>query len=286
MPTDSNKILITGGNGQLATELALVFSTHGWQVNAPGHEELDVTDRTAVLEAVEGIKPHAVINAAAWTNPVGCDEDPARAWAIHAMAVRHLAEACRNHGAYLCQISTDYVFDGSPNNSHTEWDRPAPTCTYGQSKLGGELEVPDGHTIVRTSRLISHHGNNVGRNVLRLATTNRDQEFKFDAHHKGCVTFTADLAEVIHTLVTEHRPGIYHVTNSGPHTWFEFVQTMLAQAGLDPNRVGPLPTDTALPGPIRPEYSVLENVALAASGISPPGPWCDSLEKFIASASV
>src|SRR5699024_4274656 len=126
-----------------------------------------------------------------------CEENPERAWSVHAMAVRHLAEACRTTGAHLCQISTDYVFDGAPKGVHTEWDTPAPTSAHGRSKAGGETEIPDGGTIVRTSRLISRHGNNVARNVLRLSAQNPDQQFRFDAHHRGCPTFTADLAVTV-----------------------------------------------------------------------------------------
>lgn len=275
-------VLITGGDGQLATDLAVAFSRHGWRTHTPGHADLDVTDRQSVIRTVEALKPEAVINTAAWTNPQGCEDDQARAWATHAMAVRHLAEAVDRTGSHLCQISTDYVFDGTPGETHTEWDRPEPTSVYGHSKLGGEAEVLCGHTIVRTSRILSHNGNNVGRNVLRLATTNPDQQFRFDAHHKGCVTFATDLAETIHTLVAGRFPGIYHVTNSGAVTWFEFVQAVLTAAGLNESRVEPLPADAPIPGPPRPEYSVLENIALRSADVAPLTPWNDSLSRFVA----
>lgn len=281
---DPKTVLITGGQGQLATDLALTFSRHGWHVQAPDHASLDITDRTAVLDAVGALRPDAVVNPAALTNPQACENEPTRAWAIHSMAVRHLAEACRQTGAHLCQISTDYVFDGAPGNEHGEWDRPEPTSVYGRSKLGGETEVPDGHTIVRTSRLVSHHGNNVGRNVLRLARSNPNQQFSFDDHHKGCVSFTTDVAETIHTLVDGRHPGVYHVTNEGVHTWFEFVSTMLAQAGLDPGRVTALPTGAPVPTPARPEFSVLANVALPSAGVATPPPWAESLGRFIAAS--
>lgn len=275
-------VLITGGGGQLATDLAEHFVTQGWQVHAPSHAELDVADRAGVLASVATIRPAVIVNAAAWCDPQGCEDEPTRAWATHAMAVRHLAEASRTVGAHLCQISTDYVFDGAPGGVHTEWDAPAATSVYGRSKLGGEHEVPDGATIVRTSRLISHHGNNVARNVLRLAATNPDQQFRFDATHQGCPTFTTDLAATVEALATARLPGVYHVTNQGVTTWYEFARAVLRAAGHDLGRVapfdGPAPT-----GPLaRPRSSVLDNVALGAAGLALLPDWQESLGRFVA----
>lgn len=279
----TRSVIVTGGGGQLARDLTERFTARGWTVAAPVRTQLDVTDRRAVLDRIGSIRPDVVINAAAWTNPQGCEDDPARAWSVHAMAVRHLAEACRKNGTHLCQISTDYVFDGSRATSHTEWDPPSPTSVYGRSKLAGEHEVPDGATIVRTSRLISRHGNNVGRNVLRLARKNPDQKFGFDAYHKGCVTFTADLASLVETLVAERLPGMYHATNQGVTTWYEFARAVLSTAGENPDRVRPIDGDQATGVLARPEHSVLENVALSVSGIAPLPDWKASLESFVGS---
>lgn len=281
--TGSSRVLITGGGGQLATDLVERFTAMGWTVAAPTHAELDVTDRNAVLTVVDSTRPDAIVNTAAWCNPQGCEDDPTKAWAIHAMAVRHLGEAGRTSGAHLCQISTDYVFDGTPGRSHNEWDNPSPTSVYGRSKLAGEHETPDGATIIRTSRLVSRHGSNVGRNVLRLARKNPDQKFGFDSFHQGCVTFTTDLAVTVEALVAGRAPGIYHATNQGVSTWYEFARVVLSAAGEDPERVGAINADQQS-GPLtRPEYSVLENVALGASGLPPLPDWRDSVGAFVAS---
>lgn len=278
--TGQRKVLITGGAGQLARDLAERFVTKGWELAAPTHAELDVTDRAAVIGRVSTARPDAIVNAAAWTDPQGCEEDPGKAWAVHAMAVRHLSEAARATGAHLCQISTDYVFDGAAGGVHTEWDPPAPTSVYGRSKFGGELEVPDGATIVRTSRLISRHGNNVARNVLRLSAANPDQQFRFDAQHRGCPTFTVDLAATVEALVSARLPGIYHVTNQGVTTWFEFARAVLEAAGRDPGRVAPF-EGGQVNGPLaRPDYSVLDNVALPAAGLALLPDWRTSLARF------
>jgi dTDP-4-dehydrorhamnose reductase len=274
-------VLVTGGQGQLARDLVRRFTACDWNVHAPSRAELDVSDRTAVLERVSGLRPDVVVNAAAWTDPQGCEADPARAWATHAMAVRYLAEAVRATGAHLCQISTDYVFDGTPGGTHTEWDAPAATSVYGRSKLGGEHEVPDGATVVRTSRLLSRHGNNVARNVLRLAAANPDQQFRFDDNHRGCVTFTADLAVAIEALASARMPGMYHVTNQGVTTWYGFVRALLQEAGHDPGRVAPFAGDVGNGALARPESSVLDNVALPAAGFALLPAWRSSLPGFI-----
>lgn len=281
----TGRVLITGGAGQLARDITEAFRAADWEVDAPTRVQLDVTNRRAVLGFVEARRPRAIVNAAAWTNPQGCEDEPLRAWTLHAMAVRHLAEASRASGAHLCQISTDYVFDGSPGHSHDEWDTPVPTSVYGRSKFAGESEVPDGATVIRTSRLVGAHGNNVGRNVLRLARRSPDQRFGFDTHHKGCVTFTTDLAAVIERLVAERLPGMYHVTNPGVVTWYEFARTVLAAAGEDPDRVGAVDASRADVAITRPEYSVLENVALRAAGLDVLPPWQDSVGRFVASLS-
>lgn len=274
---------MTGGDGQLGRDLVERFDSCGWKVTAPARSRLDVTDRHAVLDLIGSTRPDVIVNAAAWTNPQGCEDEPARAWSVHAMAVRHLAEAARATGAHLCQISTDYVFDGSSATSHTEWDPPAPTSVYGRSKLAGEYEVPDGSTIVRTSRLVGRHGNNVGRNVLRLARKNPDQRFGFDSFHKGCITFTTDLARSVEHLVSERLPGVHHATNQGVTTWYEFARAVLAAAGEDPDRVAPIEATGTSGALTRPEYSVLENVALGSSSFGTLPDWQESLGPFVAS---
>lgn len=287
-PTDRThdgrgSVLVTGGSGQLARDLASRFAATGWTVHAPTREELDVSDRRAVLAMVDDTEPDVIVNAAAWTNPQGCEDEPRRAWAVHTMAVRHLAEACRSTGAHLCQISTDYVFDGTPGRSHTEWDPPIPTSVYGRSKLAGEHEVPDGATVIRTSRLVGRHGNNVGRNVLRLARRNPDQGFGFDSYHRGCITFTTDLSVAVERIAHERMPGVFHVTNQGVTTWYEFARAVLEAAGEDPDRVSPVDGSRNPAMATRPEYSVLENVALAASGMALLPEWRESVTAFVGS---
>jgi dTDP-4-dehydrorhamnose reductase len=259
------RVLITGAGGQLGIDLIQAF--HGHEIVAADRVRLDVSDREAVLQVVTAVRPDAVVHAAAWTAVDACETDPGRAFAVNALGTRHVAEAAELVGARVCYVSTDYVFDGTAPRPYTEWDEPNPMSVYGRSKLGGEHELRPGSTIVRTSWVCGPHGSNMVKTVLRLAAE-RDQLAFVDDQH-GCPTFTADLASMIRRLVVERRPGLFHVTNQGATTWFEFARAILTAAGLDPLRVHPIRTaelQPPRPAP-RPANSVLDNAALRLSGV-------------------
>ncbi|MDQ1397026.1 MAG: dTDP-4-dehydrorhamnose reductase [Acidimicrobiaceae bacterium] len=259
------RVLITGAGGQLGIDLIQAF--HGHEIVAADRVRLDVSDREAVLQVVTAVRPDAVVHAAAWTAVDACETDPGRAFAVNALGTRHVAEAADLVGARVCYVSTDYVFDGTAARPYTEWDEPNPMSVYGRSKLGGEHELRPGSTIVRTSWVCGPHGSNMVKTVLRLAAE-RDQLAFVDDQH-GCPTFTADLASMIRRLVVERRPGLFHVTNQGATTWFEFARAILTAAGLDPLRVHPIRTaelQPPRPAP-RPANSVLDNAALRLSGV-------------------
>jgi dTDP-4-dehydrorhamnose reductase len=259
------RVLITGAGGGLGRELVAAFEGH--DVAAFDHRQLDVADRDAVLGAVTTLAPDVVVNSAAWTAVDANEADPDRAWAVNALAVRHLADGARRVGAWVCHISTDYVFDGTKAGAYVEWDRPNPLSTYGRSKLGGELELGPGDTIVRTSWVCGFHGANMVKTILRLAGEHETLSFVDD--QRGHPTFTDDLAAVVRRLVVERRPGLFHVTNQGEVSWFEFAREVLAAAGLDPERVRPIATadlDPPRPAP-RPANSVLDNAALRLGGV-------------------
>src|SRR5260221_6601683 len=142
------RVLITGAGGQLGRDLAEAFS--GDEFVAARREQLDVADRDAVLQAIGGVRPDAIVHAGAWTAVDACEADPDRAFAVNALGTRHVAEGARLAGARVCYISTDYVFDGTSSQPYREWDAPNPLSVYGQSKLGGEHELDPGSTVVRT----------------------------------------------------------------------------------------------------------------------------------------
>lgn len=276
------RILVTGAKGALGHDLIeCLTSSPGIEVVAASHGDLDVANRTMVLEAMVGIRPDVVIHTAAWTAVDGCETNPDRAFAVNAMGTRHLHEGSRRVGAHLCYVSTDYVFDGRSDRAYNEWDDPNPLSVYGRSKLAGERELDPSATVVRTSWLSGRRGSNFVRTTLRLATSGVPLRFVDDQY--GCPTFTADLAPAIRALATDRRPGLFHVTNQGATTWCGFARAILAAAGLDSDRVEAITTaelQPSRPAP-RPANSVLDNAALRLSGIDLLPTWKDSLDQLV-----
>jgi dTDP-4-dehydrorhamnose reductase len=269
----TRRILITGAGGQLGRDLVALFSDPSagrYDVVAADHAGLDVGDREAVQQLLGSVEPDLVVHAGAWTAVDACEGDPDRAFRVNALGSRHVAEAARRARAHLVYVSTDYVFDGCSSVPYREWDAPNPKSVYGRSKLAGEREVAallPTATIVRTSWVCGRHGSNMVKTVLRLAAERHELAFVDDQH--GCPTFTEDLAEMILRLSSDRLPGLFHVTNQEPTTWYHFARDILAAAGQDPDRVRPIPSgDLQPPRPApRPAQSVLDNCALRLMGI-------------------
>lgn len=259
------RVLVTGAGGQIGREVVDAFTDH--EVIAADHGTLDVADRDAVLQAITSTAPDAVVHTGAWTAVDACEDDPDRAFRVNALGTRHVAEGAHRVGAWLCYLSTDYVFDGTKPEPYVEWDTPNPASVYGRSKLGGERELGSDTTIVRTSWVCGLHGNNMVKTVLRLAQEHEKLAFVDD--QRGQPSFADDLAPMVRRLVVERRPGIFHVTNQGAVSWFAFARAVLEAAGLDPGRVRPIATadlDPPRPAP-RPANSVLDNAALRLDGL-------------------
>ena len=301
------RVLLTGGNGQLGRDVRDVLAGRvpvggvptaeltgsllppvapgAFEVLATDIDTLDLVDRSAVRDAVEGFRPELVLHGGAFTAVDACDPDTA--FAVNAMGTRHMAEAAAAVGAHLVYVSTDYVFDGSSDGPYLEWDPPAPRSVYGRSKLGGELEVRAiagaAGTVVRTAWVSGAHGANMVKTVLRLATADPTATLRFVDDQHGCPTFTADLARAVVRLALDRRPGTFHVTNQGETTWFGFARAVLTAAGLDPARVEPIATsdlDPPRPAP-RPANSRLDNAALRLSGVPLLPEWPDALERLV-----
>ena len=295
------RILVTGAGGQLGRDLldalagrvppgglrCALFGPAGprrsvGDVVGTTHETLDVAERLAVLEAVSEVRPDVVIHAGAWTAVDACEGEPDRAYAVNALGTRNVAEAARRVGAHLVYVSTDYVFDGLAGRPYREWDDPCPLSVYGRSKLGGERECGPEATIVRTSWVCGAGGGNMVKTALRLAGGEGPLRFVEDQH--GSPTFTADLAPAIVTLALERPAGVFHMTNQGETTWYDFVRAVLESAGHDPGRVQPISTadlDPArYPAP-RPPFSVLDNAVVRASGWPSLPPWTEGLARLV-----
>ncbi len=293
--TSDMRVLITGANGQLGQELQRVCAAAGDDVVALTRAQLDVANREDVLQHLGAIVADVVLHTAAWTNVDGCELDPTRAYEINAMGCRHVAEAAALTGSRVVGVSTDYVFNGA-GTGHTgggpynEWDSTAPVSHYGRSKLGGEEELatllgPDA-TIVRTSWVCGEFGSNFVKTMLRLATDGAAESkvvTVVDDQH-GTPTFTPHLAATIRSLAVSRLPGLFHVSNADPTTWFHVAQAVFEAAGQNPQRVHPVSTAELLPSrpAPRPAYSVLDNAALRAVGLPALGDWQEPLAELVA----
>jgi dTDP-4-dehydrorhamnose reductase len=277
------RVVVTGAGGQVGVELLAALArrddveTTGWT-----RAELDITDRASVIDAIAKTAPAVVFHPAAFTAVDACETEVDRAFAVNALATRHVAEAARAIGAHLVYLSTDYVFDGTLDRPYREWDQTNPRSVYGASKLGGELECDATATIARTSWVCGRVGQNMAKTVLRIASQS-DGPLRFVDDQHGSPTIAHDLAQTLVTLGLERRPGRFHVTNQGETTWFGFAQAVLSAAGLDPGRVEPITTaelDPPRPAP-RPANSVLDNAALRLSGLALLPEWDASLSNLV-----
>jgi dTDP-4-dehydrorhamnose reductase len=260
------RVLITGAGGQVGRELVATFSADDHHdVIGLDRAALDITDRDAVMAAIVGHRPDAIVHPAAWTAVDACESDPDRAFATNAMATRFIVEGARVVGVPVHYVSTDCVFDGSKPAPYVEWDDPNPTSVYGASKLAGERELDPGSSVIRTSWVCGLHGANMVKTILRIAAEHDTLRFVDD--QRGCPTFADDLAPMIKRLVVDRRSGTFHVTNQGEVSWFEFAREVLVAAGHDPDRVHPVATAELDPPAMRPANSVLDNAALRLSGI-------------------
>ena len=279
------RILVTGAGGQVGHELVEAFADH--EVTAMDHAALDVSDRDTVLAAITAYRPDAVLHSAAWTAVDACESDPDRAFAVNALGTRHIAEAARTVGARVCTFSTDYVFDGTKADPYVETDTTNPQSVYGRSKLAGELELADDPDalVLRISWVCGAHGANMVKTILRLASQHDTLRFVDD--QRGHPTFADDLAGMVRRLVVDERVGLFHVTNQGAVSWYEFAGAVLDAAGLDAARVEPITTadlDPPRPAP-RPANSVLDNAALRLAGIPLLPHYRESLDRLVTTLS-
>lgn len=266
------RILVTGANGQLGRELVEYASSRGDDVVSADRSVLDISRRELVHEAIAELRPDVTVNCAAITAVDACEGREEDAMSVNGQAVRWLAEACDATGSRLVQLSTDYVFDGNKGSPYVESDEPNPQSVYGRSKLLGEREaltLGDAALVIRTSWVCGAHGPNMVKTVLRLLDEGKPLAFVDD--QIGHPTFTADLAQMVHRLAVDERSGIFHVTNQGIVSWFEFVREIVRRSGGDPSNVRAIRTaDLDPPRPAkRPSNSVLENAALSSAGYAP-----------------
>lgn len=276
--------LITGSKGQLGTDLQQLLA--GQDVVAVDLPELDITDAEATTAFVAEHRPRVLLNAAAYTNVDGAEADPDTAHAVNAVAPGILARACRDVGATLVHVSTDYVFAGDAVTPY-EVDAPvAPRSVYGRTKADGERAVLDSGAkayVVRTAWVYGVGGKNFIKTMCRLERE-RDTVSVVD-DQRGSPTWSLHLARGLLALVaTEPAPGVYHCTSSGDTTWYGFARAIFEEIGADPARVLPIGTASyPVPAP-RPAYSVLSARAWLEAGLPPMAHWRDALAEAFATA--
>ena len=261
------RIVVTGARGQLGTELVESASNRGHDVVATTRATLDVCDRDATIEAMRSFRPDVIIHAAAWTAVDACESDPDRAMRDNGEATRNVVDAARACGARVMYVSTDYVFDGTKPTPYVEGDTPNPTSVYGASKLAGERAIDETDAIVRISWVCGFHGNNMVKTIMRLMDTHPTLAFVDD--QIGHPSFADDVARGMVSLVEEGVSGIWHLTNQGVVSWYDFAREVVELCGGDPERVTAIATSELQPPrpAIRPANSVLDNSALRAAGM-------------------
>ncbi len=251
-------ILITGCNGQLGNEMRVLSESH------PAHqyfftdvEELDITDKAAVSAFIEAHGIELIVNCAAYTNVDKAEEDEATAVKINAEALSVLG----SQGVKVIHVSTDYVFSGDEHVPCRETDPVAPRTAYGRTKYEGEkrlLAVCPEAVILRTAWLYSSFGNNFVKTMIRLGKEKEQLGVVFD--QIGTPTYAADLAQAIYTVIESPvwRPGIYHFTNEGVCSWYDFTLAIHELAGITKCQVRPILSEEYQYKTPRPHYSVLD----------------------------
>jgi dTDP-4-dehydrorhamnose reductase len=279
-------ILLTGANGQLGTDLMALLEGPG--LVALTRRDLDVTDPAAVEQGLADVAPAVVLNTAAFHRVDDIEADPRPAFLVNAVAVHHLARLCARRGARLVHFSTDYVFGSTGPGPHAEDAPTTPLSAYGVSKLAGEHLVRQAsgrHLVIRSAGLYgvagsSGKGGNFVETMLRLARDGKPIRVVDD--QVLTPTYTADLAEAVVRLLAADPPGgIYHLTNDGACSWFEFARRIFALTGLEPD-LAPTTSDAFGAPARRPPHSVLANTRFAALGLGRLRPWPDALRAYLA----
>lgn len=280
------RIIVTGGKGQLGHSLQDAFASHkeGPDLLFIDKEELDITDRDAVEKFFDTTECDILINCAAYTAVDKAESDVENAELINIAAVENLSLVSKKFGFRIIHISTDYVFDGLADKPYKEADQTGPHTVYGDTKLKGEKvlqRINPEVIIIRTAWLYSHYGKNFFLTMKDRAL--RGEKAKVVADQKGTPTYAGDLAKAILQIIKsgDWIPGIYHFTNEGECTWYDFAREIYNRLGANENMVEPIPT-SAFPCPARrPEYSVLSKEKIKNTYKLKIPLWQDSLRDMI-----
>jgi len=273
--------LITGSNGMLGRDLTSHLQARH-QVVPADLPQVDITNLGLLQPTFASTQPDVVVHTAAFTAVDDCERRPDLAFQVNAQGARNVALACRSASLPMLYLSTDYVFDGQKPTPYLEDDLPNPLNVYGRSKLQGERHVTEllpAAWIVRTSWLFGPWGKNFVRTILQRAQ--QGESLRVVDDQIGAPTYTMDLAEKLEQIMMRGKPGIYHVTNLGYCSWFEFAQEILRQAGLSHVPLFPIPTSASDRPALRPPNSRLAHTRLECEGLGLLPPWQDALTRYL-----
>ena len=279
-------ILITGANGQLGNEMRVVSAEQEQLVyHFTDVAELDICDLDAIERFVVDHAVDCIVNCAAYTNVNKAEEDTELCDKLNHLAPANLARVAAKHQIGLIHVSTDYVFNGEHHLPYKEDEPTCPNSVYGATKLAGEQAILTIHpeaVVIRTAWLYSTFGNNFVKTMLRLGSEREELGVVFD--QIGTPTYARDLARAIqHIMVKGIVPGVYHYSNEGVCSWYDFTKMIFALGGITTCRLKPLHTDEYPTPAARPHYSVLDKTKIKKTyGIDVPY-WVDSLRECISS---
>lgn len=257
------KILVTGGNGQLGSELKSISRDSKYEYTFVDLEELDISSQNAIHSFFEDRSFDFIINCAAYTAVDKAEEDPATAYLVNGEAVRYIANVCKQKNIRLIHVSTDYVFDGESNQPITESMPVNPLSVYGKSKLEGEnfvLNTLSDAYIIRTAWVYSTYGKNFVKTIAKLA---REKDFLNVVYDQvGSPTYARDLAEAIVGIISKielgiDSPGIYHYSNEGVTSWYDFAWMIVKYYSL-PCKINPIRSEDYKTAAVRPKFTVLD----------------------------
>lgn len=252
-----------------------------YEVVGMGRSELDITNEEMVQKVISKLKPETIIHCAAYTQVDKAESEKDNAYLINGIGTRNIVIAAESIHSKFIYISSDYVFDGCSSTPYHEYSPVSPISIYGSSKLAGEMMVRDFHSrffIVRTSWVFGMNGNNFVKTMFRLSKE-RDH-LKVVNDQVGCPTYTVDLAKCILQLMETNKYGIYHVSNSGSCSWFEFAKEIFKQTNKH-IKLESCTTDEFPQKAKRPKYSVMDHMGLRINQFEPMPHWKDALTQFL-----
>ena len=274
------KVLILGANGQLGSEFK-TFLKDKVEIFAFDHKELDILDLSNLINKFFDLSPEVVINCAAYTKVDQAEKEKDLAYQINALGAKNVSFASLKIKAKVVYFSTDYVFDGAKNSPYTELDKPNPLSIYGKSKLFGEeftKQFNPNHLILRISWLYGINGSNFVKTIVKLAK--EKGELKVVDDQFGTPTYTFDVVKQTWKLIQEDSVGLYHSSNTGQTTWFDFAKEIVEQLNLNA-KVLPIKTSEFPTLAKRPSFSALENYLLQIENKNIMRNWEEAFDDFV-----